>query len=139
MDDGFANSPEIGRLQALCICLLFLALSGPAWGASVIDLPADQAWRKLQGEPVYLLDVRTLPEYQQVRLADAHLIPINDFLARESEVPTDRSVLVYCAVGARSQKVAAYLAGKGHTRVFNLRGGISAWQLRGLPVQKGLP
>jgi rhodanese-related sulfurtransferase len=89
---------------------------------------------------LYLLDVRTPQEYFQARLAGAHLIPIDKFLARIGEVPTDRPLLIYCAVGARSSQVAEYLVRKGYSEVYDLRGGIEAWaKLYRLPILSGAP
>ena len=85
------------------------------------------------------LDVRTPGEFMQLRLDGAHLIPIDQLLRRIGELPKDRPILVYCAVGSRSSQVAGYLAQQGYSEVYNLYGGISAWQLRGYPVLQGAP
>jgi len=121
---------------------LFLALILTAGLFSVAEgavqnLNADQAAQLLNERPdVFLLDVRTPGEYSQVRLDGARLIPIDQFQRRVAEVPKG-PVLVYCAVGSRSSAVADYLLRLGYPEVYNLYGGIWAWQLRGLPVLKG--
>lgn len=121
------------------VVTLFLAVQG-AHAGTVTNLDARQAYELLQQRPeVFLLDVRSPQEYGQVRLANAHLIPIDQFIAREREVPKDKPILVYCAVGQRSEKVADYLARKGYPEVYDLKGGIWGWQLRKLPVLTGLP
>jgi rhodanese-related sulfurtransferase len=112
-------------------------------------LPAAAASRNLsaaearvllqQDSRTYLLDVRTPEEYRQVRIEGARLIPIDQFLRRLSEVPVDRPILVYCAVGSRSSQVASYLARQGYSDVYNMEGGIWGWQLRGFPVLQGGP
>lgn len=105
--------------------------------AAVQNLNADQAAQLLKEHPdVFLLDVRTSGEYSQVRLDGARLIPIDQLQRRVAEVPKG-PVLVYCAVGSRSSAVADYLLRLGYPEVYNLYGGIWAWQLRGLPVLKG--
>ncbi len=87
-----------------------------------------------------MLDVRTLQEYFEIRLEGAHLIPIDKLSSRIAEVPTDRPLLIYCAVGARSSQVAEYLVRKGYPEVYDLRGGIEAWaKLYRLPVLSGAP
>lgn len=107
---------------------------------TVHKLAADEAYALLQkDQTIFLLDVRTPPEYQRYRLADAHLISIDRFLAREKEVPKNRSILVYCEIGQRSALVADYLARKGYPEVYDLVGGIRDWSLRKLPVLRGAP
>lgn len=86
---------------------------------------------------LFLLDVRTPGEFQQTRLEGARLIPIDQFLKRLAEVPRDRPVLVYCAVGSRSAQVVNYLARQGYPEIYNLYGGIYSWAQQGLPVLKG--
>ena len=63
----------------------------------------------------------------QMRLADAHLIPIDQLAQRISEIPADRPILVYCAVGSRSSQVFNFLARRGFNEVYNLDGGTDAW------------
>jgi rhodanese-related sulfurtransferase len=45
-------------------------------------------------------------------------------------------VFVYCAAGGRSAEAAAALKQLGHREVYNLAGGIDAWERAGLPVVK---
>jgi rhodanese-related sulfurtransferase len=127
------------RYLALLL-LLLSCLASPAGAGVARDLTVAQARDLLQKDSrVFLLDVRTPGEYRQVRLDDARLIPVDQLRQRLGELPKDRPILVYCTVGARSSQVLRYLAGQGYPEVYNLVGGISAWQLRGLPVLKGAP
>ena len=123
------------------ISLLVVLLTGVATQASVPQsLSAVQARELLDNNrQVYLLDVRTFEEYQQLRLDGASLIPIDQLLQRIAELPRDRPILVYCAVGSRSSQVVNYLAKVGYGPIYNLSGGIWAWQLRGFPVLQGGP
>jgi rubrerythrin len=40
----------------------------------------------------------------------------------------DKPVLTYCAIGGRSRAAAQYLSGQGFKEVYNLKGGIAAWE-----------
>jgi phage shock protein E len=132
--------PELSMIRhlysaAIVFLLLFLAL--PA-AAGVQNISAAEARTLLmKNDQVLILDVRTPGEYRQVRLAAAQLIPIDQLSRRLGEIPTNRPVLLYCAVGYRSAEAANFLARQGFPAVYNMYGGISAWQLRGYPVQKG--
>ncbi|BCR04195.1 rhodanese-like domain-containing protein [Desulfuromonas versatilis] len=123
------------------ISLLFLvATIGSAWAAQVGQVNSAESQKLLRQHPgLFLLDVRTPEEYREVRLEGARLIPIDQVVARLREIPFDRPVLVYCAIGSRSSQVADYLVRQGHPEVFNMTGGIWGWQLRGYPVLKGAP
>lgn len=127
--------------RRVSIALLFLiVLALPAWAGVGQNLSAVQARDMLeQEEKPFLLDVRTPQEYLEVRLQDATLIPIDQLVKRIAEIPKERPILVYCAVGSRSSQVTSYLARAGYGPVYNLYGGIWAWQLRGYPVLKGPP
>jgi rhodanese-related sulfurtransferase len=82
----------------------------------------------------YLLDVRTPQERQQGYIAGSVLIPIDQIEKRIAEVPKNRPVIVYCAVGSRSRPVAQALARNGYTEVYNMKDGIFGWYRNGLPV-----
>ena len=104
------------------------------------NVSPDEAFQLVeQRKEVFLLDVRTLGEYRQARLEGARLIPIDQLVKRISELPVDRPILVYCAVGSRSAQVVNYLARRGYPELYNLYGGIYSWAQRGLPVLQGGP
>ena len=92
-----------------------------------------------QSPDFYLLDVRTLGEYTQKRIKGARLIPIDQLQRRINEVPKNRPVIVYCEVGERSALVGRYLDQIGYKSVYNLSQGIMGWQVRGYPIESGMP
>jgi rhodanese-related sulfurtransferase len=75
-----------------------------------------------------LLDVRTLSEFQEIRIEGAILIPNYEIKDRaENELPDKNAIiLVYCRSGLRSASAAAELARLGYTNVFDF-GGIINW------------
>lgn len=54
-------------------------------------------------------------------------IPMNDIPSRLAELDPDVPVACLCHHGARSQRVAMFLAGNGFVDVTNVAGGIDAW------------
>jgi len=132
---------KMRRFVCLCFCLfaLFCAVS-PVWAAVSSNLAPREAFELVQARKnLFLLDVRTPGEYRQARLENARLIPIDQLVNRLAEIPRDRPVLVYCAVGSRSSQVVNYLARRGYPEVYNLSGGIYAWAQRGYPILRGGP
>jgi rhodanese-related sulfurtransferase/rubrerythrin len=81
-----------------------------------------------QGGEFTLLDVRQPEEYASEHLPGATLIPLPELSSRLAELDPGRPTIVYCAIGGRSRIAAQMLAGKGWEKVFNLSGGIKAWQ-----------
>lgn len=83
--------------------------------------------RRPPGE-VQLLDVRQPREYEAGHIPGARLIPLKELPERLAELTPEQPVLVYCAVGGRSRAAAQFLSGQGFGEVYNLAGGIKAWQ-----------
>ncbi|MFA7346734.1 MAG: rhodanese-like domain-containing protein [Desulfurivibrionaceae bacterium] len=75
-----------------------------------------------------LLDVRQPKEYEEGHLAGAKLIPLKELPGRLGELEKEKPVIVYCAIGGRSKAAAQLLAGKDFASVYNMAGGIKAWQ-----------
>ncbi len=81
-------------------------------------------------QPV-LLDVREPWELQTASVAPQGFalvaIPMNEVPARLAELDPSQRVACLCHHGARSQRVAAFLAQNGFAEVANVAGGIDAW------------
>ena len=82
---------------------------------------------------VRLIDVRTPNEYAEGHLFGAENIDVKDTLFAERIKGIGGEVAVYCRGGRRSLKAAEQLAASGCT-VYNLDGGILAWQKAGRPT-----
>ncbi|MBP2215871.1 molybdopterin-synthase adenylyltransferase MoeB [Arthrobacter sp. CAN_C5] len=74
-----------------------------------------------------LIDVREPGEYHIVRIDGATLMPKNSVLSGELTVSADRDVYVHCKAGGRSADVVRHLRTEGHSRVYNVDGGILEW------------
>ena len=129
------------RRQLVYMFFMLMLLLPVATDAAVArNLNPREAFTMLgQRVDLYLLDVRTAGEYQQARLEGARLIPIDQLARRIAELPKDRPILVYCAVGSRSAQAVNYLARQGYPEIYNLSGGIYAWAQNGYPVLQGRP
>ena len=77
----------------------------------------------------YLLDVRTRDEFLLGSIEGANNIPLDDLRARIQDVPRDKRIIVYCAVGLRGYLAARILMQHGYTNVFNLSGGYKTYEL----------
>jgi rhodanese-related sulfurtransferase len=90
-----------------------------------------------------LLDVRTPQEYAEKRISPQNFTLLNlDFYAqsfRDQLSPLDRTktYLIYCRTGNRSSQAMALMKELGFPRIYDLEGGIVAWQEAGLPITVG--
>ena len=132
------------RSILMLICPLCLALVvAPSAGAE--DKPAHKTvgveeFEKIAKEPgVVVLDVRTGTEYRQGHLKDATLIDFQqkkEFEEKIKALDKSKTYAVYCGIGGRSAKACKQLDGLGFAKVYNLDGGIKAWEKAGKLVQK---
>lgn len=93
---------------------------------------------ELAQEGAYVLDVRTVAEFNQGHVPGAVNIPVEEpnLLQHEwSTVPTDRAVVVICRSGRRSVTASELLVSKGYDEVYNVGGGMRMWQAKELPVK----
>jgi rhodanese-related sulfurtransferase len=58
----------------------------------------------------------------------------SNFEAKVKELDREKPVYVYCRSGNRSGRAARIMKGLGFKEVYNLEGGILAWQRKGKPV-----
>ncbi len=84
-----------------------------------------------------LLDVRERHEFVAVRVPGALLYPTSTFVQRFEELPRDRRIHVVCHTGSRSAAVTAFLLRNGWADVWNVAGGMDAWERAGLEVRRG--
>ena len=85
-----------------------------------------------------LLDVRTPREYNNGHLQEARLVDFyqEDFQKEIEKLPKDKSYLVYCHSGGRSGKAVQMMRQMGFEKVYDLKGGVAAWNEQGLPLKK---
>ncbi|MEH2322149.1 MAG: rhodanese-like domain-containing protein [Nostoc sp.] len=79
-----------------------------------------------------VLDARSQTEYAVSHIETAtQMDPLTPDLAVLSTVPKDHPIVVYCAVGYRSAKLAQHLNEAGLKCIYNLSGGIFHWANEG--------
>jgi rhodanese-related sulfurtransferase len=102
------------------------------------DLNADEFERLAKEPDVVILDVRSPKEYEAGHLKNSVLINFNakDFDEQIRKLDRAKTYAVYCAVGGRSAKACDKLDALTFPKVYNLTGGIKAWEKAGKPVEK---
>jgi thioredoxin 1 len=85
-----------------------------------------------------IIDVRTPNEFDGGHIKGAQNIDWNgaDFETQTAALNKNNPVYVYCLSGGRSSEAAAFLFKNGFTKVIELDGGMRAWSIANLPVEK---
>jgi rhodanese-related sulfurtransferase len=93
---------------------------------------------KAADKSTVILDVRTPKEYRSGHLPGAVNVDFNapDFDQKIAKLDKDKTYLVHCAVGGRSAKACEKMSALPFKDVYNLEGGIKAWEKAGKKVVK---
>lgn len=94
-------------------------------------------WRDLRDirlEHEFLLDVRTPDEFSLGSLPGAINIPLDEIRDRIDEIPKDKPVYVFCAVGLRGYLAYRILVQHGYDKVRNLSGGLKIYKAATAPI-----
>ena len=94
-------------------------------------------WRELRDiemENKFLLDVRTQDEFALGSLPGAVNIPLDELRDRMSELPNDRMIYTFCAVGLRGYLAYRILTQHGFDKVRNLSGGLKTYRAATAPI-----
>jgi rhodanese-related sulfurtransferase len=99
---------------------------------------AAQAVQLINKEDALVLDVREPGEYSAAHILNARNIPLKDLGARVKEIEKfkQKPVIIACESGNRSGTAVSVLKSQGFANVYNLSGGVGAWQQAGLPTEK---
>jgi rhodanese-related sulfurtransferase len=140
-----AAAGAAGLMVVLIAALVLLGGSGstpataPATGGTIVqgqgghwtNIAPDRLAQMLQAKDFTMINVKT-PYIGEIDGTDLY-IPYNQLTTRASELPQAKGarVLVYCRSGAESAIAAQTLLTLGYTNVWNLDGGMNAWQASG--------
>jgi rhodanese-related sulfurtransferase/rubrerythrin len=97
----------------------------------VKSMEADEARKYIashQEGNYLLLDVRQPWEYEDAHIPGAQLVPLPELANQYQTLDPAKPTIVHCAVGGRSRVAAQMLSGFGFKEVYNLAGGIKAYQ-----------
>lgn len=123
----------------LSITILFLALNilsaQSADSARYADIGPEDFLSLIRfNDKSVLIDVRLPFEFRKERIEGAVNIPVSK-TGKTGELPGKESViLVYCTTGLRSKWAAEKYYDLGYRFIYNLDGGIEAWERKGLEL-----
>ena len=97
-----------------------------------------QATMLMNREDAIVLDVRETNEVQNGSIVNSVHIPLGYLKERltELEKHKDKPIIVACRSGHRSGQACSLLKKNGYENIYNLSGGVMAWEGANLPLQK---
>jgi len=125
----------------LVACLSGVMLLWPLFGnrlRGVKEVGSAGALQLINHKNALVLDVREEKEFNTGHILNSMLIPLGKLNERIGELERyrERPIVVVCRSGQRTT-AACVLLGKQHFgQVYNLAGGVMAWQKAGLPLEK---
>jgi len=118
-DDHAANLPEDADIPEHEIEQI-----SPTALKLIKDDPSDE---------LYLIDVREPSEYRKWHIPGSVNLPLRKLVDDVPIMTTDQSVVFVSRIGRRSALAVVILQDFGMQRVFNLKGGMLAWEASGFP------
>jgi rhodanese-related sulfurtransferase len=120
---------------ALAAVLFLIARSQKGGGA---QLSPQEAIQKMNHEDAVIIDVREANEVDGGKIRDAVHIPLGSLKDKTSELEKykGKPIIVVCRSGNRSMSALNTLRKSGFENLFNLKGGIMAWQNANLPLAR---
>ena len=106
------------------------------------DITAPQAQsliqKNRQNKDFVIIDVRTPSEYTSGHIENAVNIDYSasNFRDEADKLDKNKVYLIYCRSGSRSKKALETMKELGFAEVYNLIGGITSWEVEGLPTVK---
>ena len=99
------------------------------------EITPEEAKRMVEEGKAILLDVRTREEYEEKHVEGSINIPLHELEERINEIKgKDVVILCFCRSGNRSYMACKILKMYGFKEIYNVMGGITAWERAGFKV-----
>ncbi|MBT9096121.1 rhodanese-like domain-containing protein [Methylovulum psychrotolerans] len=124
-----------GVFAALLWALTSVAVQAGT-GVAVVVSP-QQAATLRSNQKAIIIDVREESEWQEQHIPGALHIPLGQLASRLGELDAykHKPIIMQCRSGKRSAAAQASLKAAGFTEVYNMEGGLMAWQAQGLATE----
>jgi rhodanese-related sulfurtransferase len=132
------NHPGLVIAFGVILGLLVWSFLGESISGIKSILPQD-ATLLINHENAIILDVRQESEYVNGHIINSIHIPLNNLANKISSLEKyrNRPIIANCMTGNRSSSACRTLKKHGFENVYNLKGGVMAWQNANLPLKKG--
>ena len=131
------------NLMLILLLGVILAFSGcsssqTTTSSSITKISSQQLKQMLEKKDFTLIDVH-IPQQKHITGTDS-LIPYNKLEENLDKLPKDKNakIVIYCRSGGMSSQFVKDLEALGYTNIYDLQGGLNAWQAAGFDVDKSL-
>ena len=133
----FAGNHRLLVLALFAIVVMLIVSEIQQRLSRVKEVSPAEATRLLNHENATMIDMRTDKDYREGHIANAVNVPTgNADIPASLSKHRERPVVVYCQRGQRSTALCNKLSKQGFESVYNLKGGVLAWQKAELPLTK---
>ena len=134
-----AATLAVAAITGMSACSSDTPASSPTSSATGQHMVANDFSTAMKAPGTIVLDVRTPAEYASGHLAQAQNIDIeaSDFATQIAALDKNATYAVYCRSGNRSGTALEQMSAAGFNHVYDLAGGIGAWQNMGGPMTTG--
>lgn len=140
------------QISFFSIFLLLPTITAPCFGQAIINpdyereieriidksvplISCKQLSQKIASNKVKILDARAVEEYAVSHLKNARQVGYDSFqLVSIADLAKNQTIVIYCSIGYRSEKIGEQLLSAGYTQVYNLYGGIFEWSNQSRPL-----
>lgn len=99
--------------------------------AKVNSITVDELKEELDSgldKDIVIVDVREPNLYKKEHVPGAILIPFVDFENEYVQLDQNKKIIIVCHMGSMGEAAGQFLISKGYQKVYNLEGGMRAWQ-----------
>ena len=125
------------------VIILFLLVRSYVGPGAVKAVGPMQALQLINHEDALVLDVRTDKEFNEGHIINSMHVPLGVLSNSLNQLAPYKAstIVVVCRSGARSGQAVSQLRKAGFENVYNLAGGVMAWQSANMPLttEKGKP
>ena len=113
--------------------------------ATVPQMDVHTLQHKLSINGLQVLDVRSSDEWDEGHIKKAHLMTFTHMVQQLTfpahlpnlAIPKDKHIAVTCATGKRSSTAISIMRREGFRHLYNVTGGMEAWEAAGFPMLDG--
>ncbi len=101
------------------------------------NITPQKAYEYLKTGKAVLIDVREADEFKSRHIAYAQSIPLSSIVdnIQNIDIPEDKIIIMQCRSGKRGEQACAIASShKLKNEIYNIDGGIDAWDKAGLPI-----
>jgi len=132
----FVGNHSLLFVAFFAVLILLIVIELRARFSGMKSIGATQATLLSNRSDALFLDVREDADFRAGHIPEAVHIPLKHLSDRAGELDKykARPVIAYCRSGNQSSAVGGILKKRGFENLYNLQGGITAWQSANLPL-----